>query len=67
MPNTTEIYFVGGESLLLREDAATVKMTDHGVEVLQTEGEDKVKVLFPWSRIEKVTQRGPSVGAIYTY
>jgi hypothetical protein len=67
MPNTTEIYFVGGESLLLHEDAATVKMTDHGVEVLQTEGEDKVKVLFPWSRIEKVTQRGPSVGAIYTY
>jgi hypothetical protein len=67
MPTTTEIHFVGGESLVLDDEAATVKMTDHGVEVLQTEGEDKVKVLFPWGRIEKVTQRGPSVGAIYTY
>ena len=67
MSTTTEIYFVGGESLELDEGSATVKMTDHGVEVIQTEGEDKVKVLFPWARIEKVTQRGPSVGAIYTY
>jgi hypothetical protein len=67
MPTTTEIHFVGGESIVLDESDATVKMTDHGVEVLQTEGEDKVKVLFPWARIEKVTQRGPSVGAIYTY
>jgi hypothetical protein len=67
MPTTTEIHFVGGESLVLDDEAATVKMTDHGVEVLQTEGEDKVKVLFPWGRIEKVTQSVPSVGAIYTY
>jgi hypothetical protein len=67
MPTTTEIHFVGGESLLLEEGTATVKMTDHGVEVLQTDGDDKVKVLFPWGRIEKVTERGPSVGAIYTY
>jgi hypothetical protein len=67
MPTTTEIHFVGGETLVLDEDLATVKLTDHGVEVLQAEGEDKVKVLFPWGRIEKVTQRGPSVGAIYTY
>jgi hypothetical protein len=67
MPTTTEIHFVDGESLVLDEDLAAVKMTDHGVEVLQQEGEDKVKVLFPWARIQKVTQRGPSVGAIYTY
>jgi hypothetical protein len=67
MPTTTEIHFVGGESVVFDDEDATVKMTDHGVEVLQTEGEDKVKVLFPWARIEKVTQRGPSVGAIYTY
>jgi hypothetical protein len=67
MSNKTEIHFVGGESLVLDEDQATVKLTDHGVEVLQTEGDEKIKVLFPWARIEKVTQRGPSVGAIYTY
>lgn len=67
MPTTTEIHFVGGETLVVDEGQATVKMTDHGVEVLQAEGEDKVKVLFPWARIEKVTQRGPSVGAVYTY
>jgi len=63
----TEIHFVGGETLELDETEATVKMTDHGVEVTQHEGEDKVRILFPWARIEKVTQRGPSVGAIYTY
>lgn len=67
MPTTTEIHFVGGESAVFDEDEAAVKLTDHGVEVIQAEGEDKVKVLFPWARIEKVTQRGPSVGAIYTY
>jgi len=67
MSTTTEIHFVGGESVVLDDDDATVKFTDHGVEVLQTEGEDRVKVLFPWARIEKVSQRGPSVGAIYTY
>lgn len=66
MATTTEITFVEGEALVLDESAA-VKLTDHGVEVMQTEGEDKVKILFPWARIEKVTQRGPSVGAIYTY
>jgi hypothetical protein len=62
----TEIHLVGGESVVFEEDA-TVKMSDHGVEVVQIEGDEKVKVLFPWGRIEKVTQRGTGVSAVYTF
>ena len=42
-------------------------MTPHGVEVLQREGDEQVRVLFPWARIDRVTQRGINVAAIYTY
>lgn len=63
----TEIHFVGGESVVFEANDATVKMSDHGVEVVQTEGDEKVKVLFPWGRIEKVTQRGSGVSAVYTF
>ena len=38
-----------------------------GLEVLQREGDEQVRVLFPWARIDRVTQRGANVAAIYTY
>jgi len=44
-----------------------IKMTPYGVEVLSHEGEESVRVLFPWAQIEKVTQRGATVSAVYTY
>lgn len=62
----TQISFVGGGETSFDDDA-DVKMTPLGVEVRQREGEDTVRVLFPWNRIEKVTQRGPEVAAIYSY
>ena len=62
----TEITFVGGETVAF-DESSDVKMAPLGVEVLQREGEEQVRVLFPWGRIEKVTQRGSNVSAIYTY
>jgi len=62
----TEIHFVGGERVSY-EDGVAIKMIDHGVEVTETDGDEIVKVLFPWNRIEKVSQRGAEVAAIYTY
>jgi hypothetical protein len=62
----TEITFVGGrvESFPASMD---IKMTPFGVEVLSRDGEDVVRVLFPWAQIEKITQRGASISAVYTY
>jgi hypothetical protein len=62
----TQITFVDGGDTSFDDDA-DVKMTPLGVEVRQREGEETVRVLFPWARIDRVTQRGPEVGAIYTY
>jgi hypothetical protein len=62
----TQITFVGGDDASFDDDAE-VKMTPLGVEVRQRDGDDTVRVLFPWNRIEKVTQRGPEVAAIYSY
>jgi hypothetical protein len=62
----TEVRFVDGEQLSFGDDV-TIKMTPLGVEILERTGDDAVKVLFPWARIERVTQRGPQVAAIYTY
>lgn len=62
----TQITFVGGDDMTF-DDQADVKMTPLGVEVRERDGEDTVRVLFPWTRIEKVTQRGPEVAAIYSY
>lgn len=62
----TEITFVDGgiESFDL---PATVKMTDHGIEVMYRKDEETLRVLFPWSRIERVTQSGPELASTYTY
>ncbi|HYJ60995.1 MAG TPA: hypothetical protein VE032_05970 [Actinomycetota bacterium] len=62
----TEVRFVDGETLTFDANAV-IKMTPHGIEVLERNEEDAVKVLFPWARVERVTQRGPQVAAIYTY
>jgi hypothetical protein len=62
----TEITFVGGrvETFPAEMD---IKMTPYGIEVISREGEDSIRVLFPWAQIEKVTQRGASISAVYTY
>jgi hypothetical protein len=62
----TTIEFVGGSSTEF-DDVADIKMTPLGVEVREQDGDETVRVLFPWARIEKVTQRGAEVTAIYTY
>lgn len=62
----TQITFVDGASAEFGDDAV-VKMNDHGVEVTERQGDETVKVTFPWGRIERVTQRGAEVGSIYTF
>jgi hypothetical protein len=62
----TEITFVGGRVETF-DTSVTIKMTPYGVEVLTSDGEEAVRVLFPWGQIEKVTQQGANVAAIYTY
>ena len=62
----TQITFVDGGDVAFDADA-DVKMTPLGVEGRHREGEDTIRVLFPWARIDRVTQRGPEVAAIYSY
>ena len=62
----TEITFVGGRVETFPA-SMEIKMTPFGVEVLSREGDETVRVLFPWAQIEKVSQRGASVSAVYTY
>ena len=62
----TEITLVGGK--VERFDASIeIKFTQYGLEALHREADDTVRVLFPWTQIEKVTQRGLAVSAVYTY
>ncbi len=62
----TEITFLGGrvESF---DASVTIKMTQYGVEALTSAAGESVRVLFPWAQIEKISQRGADVAAIYTY
>jgi hypothetical protein len=62
----TEITFLGGRMETFPQ-TAEIKLTQHGVEVMQRDGDDAVRVLFPWNQIEKVTQRGAAVAAVYTW
>jgi hypothetical protein len=62
----TEISFIGGETASF-DDEATVNMSAHGVEIVERDGEETIRVLFPWNRIEKVTQRGIEVTGVYTF
>jgi hypothetical protein len=62
----TEIHFVGGAHETF-DGSVDVKMTALGVEIMEKDGEETVRVLFPWNRIDKVEQRGHEVSAIYHY
>jgi hypothetical protein len=62
----TEIEFIDGKTTTF-DESANVKMTPLGVEILQQDAAEQVRVLFPWARIERVTQRGANVAAVYTY
>jgi len=62
----TEIRFIEGEALVYDQNA-DIKMTALGVEITERGGGDTVRVLFPWARVERVTQRGAEVSAIYHY
>jgi hypothetical protein len=62
----TEIRFLEAEPLTFEQDA-DVKMTPLGVEITERRGEESVRVLFPWARIERVTQTGSEIAAIYHY
>ena len=50
----SEITFIDGKTVNF-DETADVKMTLHGVEVLQREADDQVRILFPWARIDRVT------------
>ncbi len=60
----TEIHFVDGKSAVYDDDS-DVKTSDHGVEITQGEGAAAIRILFPWNRIEKITQMGPEIAATY--
>jgi hypothetical protein len=62
----TEITFVGGRVETF-DPSNDIKLTQYGIEVLSRQGDDAVRVLFPWAQIEKVTQRGAAVAAVYTW
>lgn len=62
----TEITFLGGRVEQF-DPSSEIKLTQHGVEVVSRDGDDVVRVLFPWAQIERVTQRGAAVSAVYTY
>jgi hypothetical protein len=62
----TEITFLGGRVETF-DASSEIKFTQHGVEVLSRDADDMVRVLFPWGQIERVTQRGAVVSAVYTY
>jgi hypothetical protein len=62
----TEVTFVGGRVETFPA-SMEIKMTQYGVEVLSRDGDEAIRVLFPWGQIEKITQRGANVSAVYTY
>jgi hypothetical protein len=62
----TEISFINGNVETFSNDM-DIKMTPYGVEVVSRDGDESVRVLFPWAQIEKVTQRGANLSAVYTY
>ncbi len=62
----TQITFVGGQVETF-DPSSEIKFSQHGVEVLSRDADDVVRVLFPWGQIERVTQRGAAISAVYTY
>lgn len=62
----TEITFLGGRVETF-DQTHDIKLTQFGIEVLARKGDEAVRVLFPWGQIEKVTQSGAAVAAVYTW
>lgn len=62
----TDITFVDGDVATF-EPPSSVRLSDHGVEVTHVDGEEITRLLFPWNRIERITQRGPELASMYTY
>jgi hypothetical protein len=62
----TEITLVGGHVETF-DSSMEIKLTQHGIEVLTRTDDEAVRVLFPWGQIERVTQRGAAVAAVYTW
>lgn len=62
----TDIHLIDGKTTTFEGDE-DVRITDHGVEITQGMGKDALRILFPWNRIEKVTQRGPEISATYRF
>jgi len=62
----TEITFVGGRTETF-DPSIDIKLTQFGVEMLSRDGEEAVRVLFPWGQIEKIRQHGAAVAAVYTW
>ncbi len=62
----TQITFVGGRTETF-DPSIDIKLNQFGIEVLSRDGDDAVRILFPWAQIEKVTQRGAAVAAVYTW
>jgi hypothetical protein len=62
----TEITFLGGRVETF-DPSIDIKMTQFGIEALTREADEAIRVLFPWAQIEKVTQRGAAVAAVYTW
>ena len=63
----TKIHFVGGEVASFDSIDSSITMGQFGVEVVQSNGDEPMRVLFPWPRIKKVEQRGEEVVAIYHF
>ena len=62
----TEITFVGGR-IERFDPSVDIKLTQFGLEAMSRDGDEAVRVLFPWGQIEKITQRGAAVAAVYTW
>jgi hypothetical protein len=62
----TEITLMGGR-IETFDASVEIKMTQFGVEVLARGEEESLRILFPWAQVERVTQHGASVSAVYTY
>lgn len=62
----TEITLTGGR-IETFDSSVEIKLTQFGVEMLSHGEEESLRILFPWAQVERVTQRGASVSAVYTY
>lgn len=62
----TEITLIGGRTETF-DASVEIKLTQFGVEVLARGDDENVRILFPWAQVERMTQHGAAVSAVYTY